>query len=990
MSFIRTAIISMLTVVLSATYSLGAVLSVGDVYVDKQQNNSVSVDITVDDTSEIAGSALKVVYNSSEIQLTSVESRFFDTFINQLIDLPGAGDPFVDPSDGITYVPITNNGTTTNIPVPSGDDQPLFTQFDSPSGTILVGGRVQPGAQGNNTLYTLTFDVSQANQGLYPIEVVQNTSEQGVGGLLPIFIGAQPPTPDQDLTDPSVYPVIPVSNISNGTITLGNSANVSITNKPAETLTVESGASSQMFTVFGNDNEVYNWTVTDSNGAVVDSWSGSSYAFVAPTAGAFAGAYTISVNGNLGFSDSFEVRVPFVITPAFQTFTELNLDGTSNPQTFSVEGADGFYTWEILDSQYAVESVFDPGLYGTFSNGHSATNQSTNIFTPADINTWTKFYLRVTVLNNADLTEENGLNTRIAGPFTIVPVSTYTVVLSDNEGAIDGSILNGSDITVSEIVTGQQSVSISSNGEAHLTLPDAGGTYKYKISDNRSQVVYIDQTVSSETRTTYVSLEKAGVDTITGIVEDVYGSPLGGAEVRAFQSGQITEQYIAITSTDGSYEIPLPEGAPLNGWNVIADIDNYVPESYSNQSVGIVDFTGNMGLSAITVLNNVSAVAESDFVRLDVTAQPGFSSPAEVDITLVSGGANLSAPVITDNVVPFETISAVYNAVEDFTVNIMADTSDDHNPNTGNPAETVFSFNAGDNVAAKAQTFVDENGGSLTLNANGEAITIVVPAGGINSSGTLKVEQLMTSNSTSENPVYVYDVKILDSTTGNPLSADQINYIEITLPIDLSSVDPGDLEYGVQVIQHAEDLAALENGDEVVEHTSQILQTNYVGNGSKGSVTFFADSLSVFGIGFAGGGSGSSSGGSGSSGSAGGLSNAVGSVDSGGCFIATAAYGSLMEPHVKILRQFRDVFLKPSAIGQKFVSAYYRYSPPVADFIAKHDGLRAVVRVALLPLIGMSYMLLNLGVFWSLIIVASGLIPAMMMARTRNKKMVCG
>ncbi len=81
----------------------------------------------------------------------------------------------------------------------------------------------------------------------------------------------------------------------------------------------------------------------------------------------------------------------------------------------------------------------------------------------------------------------------------------------------------------------------------------------------------------------------------------------------------------------------------------------------------------------------------------------------------------------------------------------------------------------------------------------------------------------------------------------------------------------------------------------------------------------------------------------------------------GGCFIATAAYGSLMEPHVKILRDFRDRFLIVNSIGKGFVRIYYAYSPPIADFIAEHDSLRAMVRISLLPVVGVSWIALKIG-----------------------------
>jgi hypothetical protein len=90
--------------------------------------------------------------------------------------------------------------------------------------------------------------------------------------------------------------------------------------------------------------------------------------------------------------------------------------------------------------------------------------------------------------------------------------------------------------------------------------------------------------------------------------------------------------------------------------------------------------------------------------------------------------------------------------------------------------------------------------------------------------------------------------------------------------------------------------------------------------------------------------------------------NSEGGSDSNtsGCFIATAAFGSPVEPHVEILKDFRDIYLLTNKPGQSFVRSYYRYSPPIADFIAKHESLKITVRATLYPLVGMSYMALNM------------------------------
>ena len=69
------------------------------------------------------------------------------------------------------------------------------------------------------------------------------------------------------------------------------------------------------------------------------------------------------------------------------------------------------------------------------------------------------------------------------------------------------------------------------------------------------------------------------------------------------------------------------------------------------------------------------------------------------------------------------------------------------------------------------------------------------------------------------------------------------------------------------------------------------------------------------------------------------------------CFIATAAWGSWMDPHVVTLRAFRDDFLMRSPQGRAFVAFYYRHSPPLAAFIGEHEPLRGAVRALLAPVV---------------------------------------
>jgi hypothetical protein len=63
----------------------------------------------------------------------------------------------------------------------------------------------------------------------------------------------------------------------------------------------------------------------------------------------------------------------------------------------------------------------------------------------------------------------------------------------------------------------------------------------------------------------------------------------------------------------------------------------------------------------------------------------------------------------------------------------------------------------------------------------------------------------------------------------------------------------------------------------------------------------------------------------------------------GGCYVATAVYGSYNCPEVWALRRFRDQVLQPYAIGRMFVRAYYAISPRL---VCKYGEERWFARLA--------------------------------------------
>jgi len=78
------------------------------------------------------------------------------------------------------------------------------------------------------------------------------------------------------------------------------------------------------------------------------------------------------------------------------------------------------------------------------------------------------------------------------------------------------------------------------------------------------------------------------------------------------------------------------------------------------------------------------------------------------------------------------------------------------------------------------------------------------------------------------------------------------------------------------------------------------------------------------------------------------LKDEIESKPKGGCFVATAAYGSPLATEIILLSRYRDEVLLRSKLGALFVAFYYRVSPPFASLIARVAVLKAATRYLLL------------------------------------------
>jgi len=103
-----------------------------------------------------------------------------------------------------------------------------------------------------------------------------------------------------------------------------------------------------------------------------------------------------------------------------------------------------------------------------------------------------------------------------------------------------------------------------------------------------------------------------------------------------------------------------------------------------------------------------------------------------------------------------------------------------------------------------------------------------------------------------------------------------------------------------------------------------------------------------------------------------------------------------MAEEIEVLRAFRDGYLLTNPLGQALVELYYKTSPPVAQFITDHPGLKPVVRAGLTPAVLMTAVVINTTAQEKMAIVISFVLVSALLAiwaarrRGRGPHYTCG
>jgi len=198
---------------------------------------------------------------------------------------------------------------------------------------------------------------------------------------------------------------------------------------PTETVNVNPGAASDVFTVSGGDG-TYNWTVAGPS--AVPGGAAATYTFVAPTVGNFAGTYVVTAAESAAYSQTFNVYVPLKIDP---TKTAISIMSNAAPYPISITGAANAIPYSVT-----IDSL-DDAAADIIVNGTFAANTAVYAFDPTA-------YSVTSATGSKDYSvgfEVQGLTAPPAIDFSIIPVKTFNFagIVTEADGtALPGAIVS--------------------------------------------------------------------------------------------------------------------------------------------------------------------------------------------------------------------------------------------------------------------------------------------------------------------------------------------------------------------------------------------------------------------------------------------------------------------------------------------------------------------------------------------------------------------
>ena len=481
------------------------------------------------------------------------------------------------------------------------------------------------------------------------------------------------------------------------------------------------------------------------------------------------------------------------------------------------------------------------------------------------------------------------------GTSTLLPGTSTTILVSYQplvSGSASGSFVISSD---------------SISGDLTVNLQGAAAPPNLQITPNP---VVFSQTAVSQTQTLNFAITNSGQAAITVSNIDLPQAPftLSGVPATPFvlapgQSAPCKIQFAP--SSAGSFSSSLGVLTDVAPTPTLVHLSG---SSGTQTQSGVLTFLGLSG-SQITSADAGGVFKGSQSMQTLTVKNSGTSS---INVNSVTS----SSPAFTDSLAPF---SLAANEVKSFTVSFLPTSLQSYSGNL---------------------TLVDSNNNSYQLSLTGSGVPVNLEQ----LSGSGNYSYVMLANSqipTSQQPAGVVISKALQFTLANVTSADTA-----TLRVTLDSALPVNPRFFTVVGNSWNEITPVPGSVSANSFTFQIKDRVSAqdvsplaaldSNASPGAVS---STLVIAGD--------ASQGGS----PTGTNDPAPASGGKSGCFIATAAFGSYLDPHVMVLRHFRDDVLLQTRAGTAFVKFYYHYSPPVADFIREHGFLRLLARWTLTPLI---------------------------------------